>query len=118
MVQKEHHGAIAFLIEADMVVWRRFALADFREVGRSLARQAPPVSDIQQHLSAAVLTYTYRTRTDKTVRRCTPAQQATSITASFTVFCATSMIMFALCSQGQLTVIPASISTIGPFCYK
>jgi hypothetical protein len=30
MSQKEHHGAIAFLIEADMVVWRRFALADFR----------------------------------------------------------------------------------------
>lgn len=49
---KEHHGAIAFLIEVDMVVRRRFAVADFREVGRSLARQAPPVSDIQQHLSA------------------------------------------------------------------
>jgi hypothetical protein len=74
MCQKEHHGAIAFLIEVDMVVWRRFALADFREVGRSLARQAPLVSDIQQHLSATVLTCTYRTRTDKTIRRCTPAQ--------------------------------------------
>lgn len=55
--QKEEDGAITFLIEPDMVVWRRFAVADFREVGRSLARQAPPVSDIQQHLSAAVPTH-------------------------------------------------------------
>lgn len=50
--QKEQDGAIAFLIQVDLVVWRRFAAADFREVGRSLARQAPLVSDIQQHLSA------------------------------------------------------------------
>ena len=50
--QKEQDGAIAFLIQVDLVVWRRFAVADFREVGRSLARQAPLVSDIQQHLSA------------------------------------------------------------------
>lgn len=50
--QKEQDGAIAFLIQVDLVVWRRFAVADFREVDRSLARQAPLVSDIQQHLSA------------------------------------------------------------------
>ena len=69
MVQKERHGAIAFLIEVDMVVWRRFAVADFREVGRSLARQAPPVSDIQQHLSAD-RAHCHITEVDNILRGC------------------------------------------------
>ena len=67
--QNEQDGAIASMIELDMVVWRRFAVADFREVGRSLARQAPPVSDIQQHLSAD-RAHCHITEVDNILRGC------------------------------------------------
>lgn len=94
--QKEQDGAITFLVELDMVVWRRFAVADFREVGRSLARQAPPVSDIQQHLSAAVLTHIQNS--DKMTRDRTGSNICSR---SIRELCATSVDMLASCASKQ-----------------
>lgn len=99
--QNEQDGAIAFLIKVDMVVWRRFAAADCREVGRSLARQAPPVSDIQQHLSARLrsLSHTEIRQNTSMLQISTASNISSCLTDGFR---ATIIIMFALYSRRQL----------------
>lgn len=84
--QKKYSGAIAFLIEVDMVAGGRFDVAEFREVGRSLARQAPFVSDIQHHLSASRRSHTPGHLSDITLRGCTSKQHATSAALNSRIF--------------------------------